>query len=227
MWMRVLLIEDEERLAQSIAQILKDHKMNVDIQYDGLQGYYYGLSDEYDIIILDVMLPRMDGFEVLDRLRNEKVETPIIMLTAKSTVEDKIEGLNRGADDYLTKPFNVEELVARIRALTRRKGEVILEELTYGDLTLNIHTHLLSSLTKSVRLGLKEYDLMELLISNPNQIFSKEQILSKVWGMESDVDENNVEAYISFLRKKLFFLKTNVRINTVRKVGYHLELYHD
>ncbi len=149
------------------------------------------------------------------------------MLTAKSTVEDKIEGLNRGADDYLTKPFNVEELVARIRALTRRKGEVILEELTYGDLKLNIHTHLLSSPTKSVRLGLKEYDLMELLISNPNQIFSKEQILSKVWGMESDVDENNVEAYISFLRKKLFFLKTKVRINTVRKVGYHLELDHD
>lgn len=225
--MRVLLIEDEHRLAQSIAQILKDHKMSVDIQYDGLQGYYYGLSDEYDIIILDVMLPRMDGFEVLDRLRAEKVETPIIMLTAKSTVEDKIEGLNRGADDYLTKPFNVDELVARIRALTRRKGEVVLEELSFHDLTLNTQNHLLSTNSKSVRLGLKEYDLMELLMNNPTQIFSKEQILSKVWGMESDVDENNVEAYVSFLRKKLFFLKTKVRINTVRKVGYHLEVEDD
>ncbi len=225
--MRVLLIEDEQRLAQSIAQILKDNKMNVDIQYDGLQGYYYGLSDEYDIIILDVMLPRMNGFEVLDKLREEKVETPIIMLTAKSTVEDKIEGLNRGADDYLTKPFNVEELIARIRALTRRKGEVVLEELSYHDLSLNTQNHLLACGTKSVRLGLKEYDLMELLLTNPNQIFSKEQILSKVWGMESDVDENNVEAYISFLRKKLFFLKTKVRINTVRKVGYHLEIADD
>lgn len=222
--MRLLVVEDEARLAEALGEILKTQKYAVDIVYDGEDGYDYACSNIYDAIVLDVMLPKMDGFEITRRLRSEGNTTPIIMLTARDNINDKIKGLDAGADDYLTKPFVPEELLARIRAISRRQGEVILDELKFEDVSLQLSNYTLDGQNRSIRLGPKEFEIMRLLMSSPNVIVPKEDILVKVWGTETDVEENNVEVYISFLRKKLDKLSDRVQISTIRKIGYRLEV---
>lgn len=221
--MKVLIVEDEIRLADTLSQIMTENKYMADAVNDGKVGFDYAMSGMYDIIVLDVMLPEMNGFEVVKLLRKNKISTPVILLTAKDEVADKINGLDRGADDYLTKPFVPEELLARIRALTRRQGEVIMNEISFADLTLNLSTFMLQKDSKSIHLGLKEFEVMRLLITNPLVIVSKEDMISKIWGVESEAEDNNVEVYISFLRKKLLYLGSKVNITTQRKIGYFLE----
>jgi len=221
--MRLLVVEDEVRLADALGQILKENKYTVDIVYDGESGLDYALSGIYDVIVLDVMLPGRDGFSVVREMRRQKNTTPVLLLTARDDVADKVTGLDSGADYYLTKPFAPDELLACIRALVRRPGEVVMDELKFSDLTLDLKSYLLSCQAKSVRLGLKEFEVMRMLMATPTKVVAKENILLKVWGSESDAEDNNVEVYISFLRKKLFFLKSRVSIATVRKLGYHLE----
>ncbi|MEL4861120.1 response regulator transcription factor [Pseudoflavonifractor phocaeensis] len=221
--MRILIVEDETHLAEALGQIMTEQHYQTDMVYDGADGLDYGLSAQYDAIILDVMLPKLDGFEVARRLRAAHVSTPILMLTARDEVPDKISGLDCGADDYMTKPFDSGELLARVRALTRRQGEVIGNTLTVGDLTLRLDVRCLICADSSVRLGFKEFEVLKLLMSNFHAVVPKEDIISKVWGLESEAEDNNVEVYISFLRKKLNFLGSSVTIGTVRKVGYFLE----
>ena len=222
--MQVLIVEDEPRLAETLAQLLREQRYLTDVVHDGRDGLAYAQNGQYDIIILDVMLPGMDGLELARTLRREKDATPILMLTARGEVADKVAGLDHGADDYMTKPFAPEELLARVRALTRRQGEVALEEMTFQDLTLELATHTLGCAGKSVRLSPKEFEVLRLLMSSASGVASKEALLSRVWGLESDAEDNNVEAYISFLRKKLAYLGSQVSITTLRKVGYRLEL---
>ncbi|AEG59741.1 response regulator transcription factor [Desulforamulus ruminis] len=221
--MRILIVEDEIRLAEALGQIMSEHKYAVDMVHDGADGLDYALSGLYDVIVLDVMLPKRSGFEVVRELRAKKVATPVLLLTARDEITDKVIGLDCGADDYMTKPFSPEELLARIRALARRQGEVVLEELSFADLTLNLSTRCLCSGSKSVHLGFKEFEVLKILMSNPKIVVPKEDLITKVWGMESNAEDNNVEAYISFLRKKFFFLGSKAGIGTVRKVGYRLE----
>ncbi len=222
--MKILIVEDEVRLADALGEIMRGEKYMADVVYDGRDGFDYALIGNYDVIVLDVMLPRMDGFTVVNQLRKQSIMTPIIMLTAKDGVEDKINGLDRGADDYMTKPFVPEELLARIRALTRRKGEVVLEEIRYEDLKLNLSNYDLWSGVKNIHLSYKEFEIMKILMSNPGILVSKETLIVKVWGDDSNAEDNNVEAYISFLRKKLHLLRSKVNITTTRKVGYKLEV---
>ena len=222
--MRVLIVEDERRLAEALGQIMAEQRYQADVVYDGADGLDYALTGQYDVIILDVMLPKLDGFEVASRLRHAHVSTPILMLTARDEMPDKIAGLDHGADDYMTKPFDIGELLARVRALTRRQGEVIGEQLADGDLTLELSTRCLRCESKSVRLGFKEFDVLRQLMVHPRSVVPKEDIIARVWGLESDAEDNNVEVYISFLRKKLIFLESTVSIGTVRKVGYYLEI---
>lgn len=221
--MRVLIVEDEIRLAEALGQIITEQKYAVDVVHDGASGLDYALSGLYDVIVLDVMLPKLSGFEVVRGLRAAKITTPVVLLTAKDEISDKVTGLDCGADDYMTKPFAPEELLARIRALSRRQGDVVLSEMTFADLTLNLSAYTLSRGAKSVHLGNKEFEVLRILMANPKQIISKEDLIIKVWGMDSEAEDNNVEAYISFLRKKFFFLGSKVNINTIRKVGYRLE----
>lgn len=220
--MRILIVEDEVRLAEALGQIMKENKYTVDIVNDGEAGYDCAMSGIYDVIVLDVMLPRMNGFEVVRQMRKEKNQTPVIILTAKDEINDKVSGLDCGADDYLTKPFSSEELSARIRALSRRQGEVVLNELCFADIKLDLNNYVLQCGYKTVRLGLKEFEVLRMLLGNPAGVISKEDILLKVWGTESDAEDNNVEAYVSFLRKKLAYLGSSVNINTMRKIGYYL-----
>jgi DNA-binding response OmpR family regulator len=221
--MQVLVVEDEVRLAETLAQLLREQKYVVDVVHDGKDGLAYAESGQYDVIVLDVMLPGMDGYQVARTLRRKRYATPILMLTARSGVSDKVTGLDCGADDYMTKPFAPEELLARVRALTRRQGEVVLEELTFEDLRLELTTHTLKCGEKSVRLSPKEFEVLRLLMANRGGMVPKETLIDKVWGMESDAEDNNAEAYISFLRKKLLYLGSRTSIATLRKVGYRLE----
>ncbi|MEE0857246.1 MAG: response regulator transcription factor [Ruminococcus sp.] len=221
--MQILIVEDEKRLAEALKQILTEQKYMADVVYDGVDGFEYGVSGIYDVIILDIMLPGKDGYQVAYELRKNKIDTPILMLTAKDTIPDKVSGLNSGADDYMTKPFAPEELLARIKALTRRKGEVVLDEQSFGDFDFNASTNTLSKDSKSVRLNFKEAEILKLLLANPEVIISKEDIITKVWGYDSDAGSNNVEAYISFLRRKLNFINSSTEIKAVKKMGYRLE----
>lgn len=221
--MRVLIVEDEKRIADALGRIMKDNKYSCDVVYDGLDGFLYAESDIYDVIILDVMLPKMSGLEIVKKLRDLKIKTPVLLLTARDSVHDKVNGLDSGADDYLTKPFSKEELLARVRALTRRQGEVIMNELRYSDVILSLSGYTLSCGEKSVHLGFKEFEILKLLMSNPKNVVQKEDIITKVWGYDSNAEDNNVEVYISFIRKKLSFIGSKVGIGTVRKIGYHLE----
>ena len=221
--MRILVADDERDLAEALEAMLKREHFSVDVVYDGQDALDYGLAENYDCLVLDIMMPRRDGLEVLRQLREKGVATPVLLLTAKGEVSDRIKGLNAGADDYLSKPFAMGEFVARVRALTRRQGEVLSDVLTVNDLSLDCTSRLLSAGERSVRLGFKEFDVLRLLMSTPKSVIPKEDIIAKVWGMESDAEDNNVEVYISFLRKKLSFLDSRVTIGTVRKVGYHLE----
>lgn len=222
--MKLLIVEDEMQLADALTEILRRNMYTVDTVYDGIDGLDNALTGIYDGIILDIMLPRMNGIEILCNIRKEKIQTPVLLLTARSEVEDKINGLDCGADDYLTKPFVTGELLARIRAMTRRKGEIIDDnKLEYNGLELNKNTCAIIYGGNDVKLSLKEYHIMEMLISNPRQILSKERIIEKIWGYESDVEYNNIEVYISFLRKKIAVLSAPVQIKTARGIGYSLE----
>ncbi|GGF92840.1 DNA-binding response regulator [Paenibacillus albidus] len=223
--MRILIVEDELHLAEALTQILKKHHYSVDAVHDGRSGLDYALSGIYDLLLLDIMMPEMDGISVLRALRNEGISTPVILLTAKGDIPDMVAGLDHGADDYIPKPFASELLLARIRAALRRKGEVLPEDgLKFGDLELNTANLRLSVKGKEMKLNLKECELLELLILRKQGVTSKEQIIEKLWGFDSEVEHNNVEVYVSFLRKKFTFLNSDVRISTIRGVGYVLEV---
>ena len=221
--MKILVVDDEVKLADALGELFRRNKFIADVVYDGEEGYFSAKNGDYDVIILDVMMPKIDGFEVVRRLRQNKINTPVLMLTALDEVSSRVKGLDCGADDYLTKPFASEELLARVRALTRRQSEFVFDCLTYHDVTLNTSNYTLSCGQKVVSLGAKEYEIMRLLLANPTQVLSKDTIISKVWGLDSDITENNVEAYMSFLRKKLFFIGSKVNINSKRLLGYYLE----
>ncbi|MBR1731923.1 MAG: response regulator transcription factor [Ruminococcus sp.] len=222
--MRLLLVEDEKRMAEALGEILRKEKYDVEIFNDGESGLLAALSDVYDIVILDVMLPKMSGFEIAKRVRKEGIKTPILMLTAKGELDDKVEGLDSGADDYLTKPFMTKELLARLRALTRRFSGETDRKLSFGDLELNTETCMLLCKTngQSVRLKEKEFNLMRYLLSNQGHIMDRETLAVKVWSLDSEAEYNNVEVYISFTRKKLKFIGSSVKIKAVRGIGYEL-----
>lgn len=223
--MRILLIEDEKRMAQALCEILRFEKYDVDHYDNGTDGLYAIESDIYDIVILDVMLPGMNGYEVAKKARIKGITTPILMLTAKSELDDKVTGLDSGADDYLTKPFMTKELLARLRALGRRNQNINDGiSLSYGDITLNTNTVMLTCVTngQSVRLSEKEYKILEYFIMNSSQILTREQLAMKIWGIESDAEYNNVEVYISFTRRKLSFVEAKTEIKAVRGIGYEL-----
>jgi DNA-binding response OmpR family regulator len=220
--LNVLIVEDERNLADALAQIMKRQRINAETVYDGALGLDYALSGIYDLIVLDVMLPKLNGFEVVKRMREEKNSTPVIMLTARDEIPDKVRGLDCGADDYMTKPFAPEELLARVRALSRRQGEVILDKLEFGDLSLDLGSNTLCRGSKSIRLGYRECEVLKILMSNTSIIIPKEKLITKVWGGDSEAEDNTVEAHISFLRKKFSYLGSAVEIETIRKVGYRL-----
>ena len=223
--MRILIVEDQVNLAEALAQILRKNNFTVDTANDGETGLDNALSGIYDLIILDIMLPKLDGITILKNLRRENIATPIIMLTAKGEISDKVIGLDSGADDYLAKPFATEELLARIRAMSRRKGEIIADNgLGFEDIELNTSTLKLTRGEREVKLTLKESEILEYLILRKNISTSKEVIIEKLWGYDAEVEHNHVEVYISFLRKKLTFLASRVVINTIRGVGYMLEV---
>lgn len=222
--MRVLVVEDEIRLADTLRDLLELDGYTVDVCHDGEAGLDNALSAIYDIVILDVMLPKLDGFSVLRHLRSAGNATPVLLLTARSEVTDRVTGLDTGADYYLTKPFEPKELLACIRALVRRSPELReTDSLTCGDLRLEKGTFTLNCGERSVRLSRKEFDMIELLMLNQKLVITKENLLLKVWGYESEAEDNNVEVYISFLRKKLAHLHSQVKIKTIRMVGYCLE----
>ena len=221
--MKVLVIDDEIKLADALGELFRRNKFVADVVYDGENGLFAATTGDYDVVVLDVMMPDLDGFEVVRRMREKKVSVPVLMLTARDEVSNRVKGLDCGADDYLTKPFASEELLARVRALTRRQSEMVYDEMSFADISLNPLNYTLSCGTKSVALGAKEYEIMRLFLSNPTQVIGKETIISKVWGLDSDITENNVEAYISFLRKKLFFIGSTLNIATNRMLGYFLE----
>ena len=225
--MKILIVEDDESLALAIAQILNEQKYQTEIAYNGEDGLDYALHDNYDLILLDIMLPKLDGFSLVKKLRQNKNNSPIIMLTAKDDIHSKITGLDSGADDYITKPFVKEELLARIRANARRQGDVIINTLSFCDLNLDLDTAILSCNTKSIQLSFKEFSILKILLVHPNLVINKEVLIDKVWGNESEAEANNVEAYISFLRKKFQFIGTKVSINTLRRLVYRLEVKND
>lgn len=223
--MRILIIEDEYALADAVSEILKKENFTVDIVTNGIEGEDEALTGIYDLILLDVMLPGKNGFEILERLKKEKIKTPIIMLTAKSEINDKLQGLENGADDYITKPFHIRELVARVKNMIKRNNA--MEEINiieYEDLKLNLDTCELICNEKNIRVNGKELKLLQQLLVNKNQIVSKEDITNKIWGYDSEAEYNNVEVYITFLRRKLKLLNSNVKIKAVRGVGYKMEV---
>lgn len=223
--MKLLLVEDEKQLSEALVQILSKNKYNVDAVYDGEDALDYALTGIYDAIVLDIMIPKKSGIEVLKELRKADIKTPIIMLTAKSQIEDRVRGLDLGADDYLTKPFATEELLARLRAITRRKDNDLIKDniLEFGDVRLNIDTYDLEVNGQSIRLTAKEFDIIKYFMDRPKAVVTKDNLIAKLWGYEANVEYNNIEVYISFIRKKLTYLKSNVSIVTLRGVGYRLE----
>ncbi len=226
--MRILLVEDEKRMAQALCEILRLEKYEVDHFADGIEGLAAIESDIYDIVILDVMLPGMNGFEIARNARRAGIRTPILILTAKSELDDKVIGLDSGADDYLTKPFVTKELLARLRALGRRNIGTPDGTLKYGDIALDTNTSTLSctSSDQTVRLSEKEYRILEYLISSSGQILTREQLAVKIWGFECEAEYNNVEVYMSFVRKKLLFVGSRTEIKAVRGIGYELRYGH-
>lgn len=222
--MNILVVEDERNLADAICQILKNEGIKTDVTYDGTTALTLAKSGIYDAIVLDVMLPGMSGLDVVRETRRAGVSTPVLMLTARTSTDDKVTGLDAGADDYMTKPFEAPELLARLRALTRRTGDVLLEEASFGDLKLDLTTHDLSCGERSVHLSGKEFEVMRMLMSSTSRVVSKQDLLTRVWGGGSEASENSVEAYVSFLRKKMNHLLSKVQITTLRMLGYRLEV---
>lgn len=222
--MRILLVEDEKYMAQAVEQVLKKNNYTVDLAYDGEYGLDCALSGIYDIIILDIMLPKIDGFDILKNLREERITVPVILLTAKGETSDKVKGLDLGADDYLSKPFRTDELLARLRALGRRKESLNFTNfLTYNDIELNPNTLELFCGKNKFKLTLKESQVLELLISMKEMFVTKSNIIEKIWGFDGEAEDSHVEVYISFLRKKLKALKSNTSIKTSRGLGYSLQ----
>lgn len=224
--MKILIIEDERLLAQSLAAMLEKKGFQVETVYDGETGAEYAVTGVYDLLILDVMMPGLDGYQVARAVRASHCGTPVLMLTAKSDLEDRIQGLNAGADYYLTKPFDARELLACVNALLRRQGGQI-NELTLGNTGLDLAASTLSCGEKSVRLSAREFDVMRLLLQSRKQILSKEVILARVWGFDSGAVENHVEVYVGFLRKKLRSIGSNIAITAVRRMGYRLEVVEE
>ena len=221
--MRLLLVEDEKQLSRALAKMLEKEGYEVDAVYDGEDGYLYGLTKAYDLIIMDVMMPKMNGFEALSKLRSKNVETPILMLTALADEHDKIAGLDYGADDYVAKPFSFDELAARIRALLRRRGKLVSDnKLQCGNATLDLTSYTLSTEKGSLKLTGKEFELVRYFFEYPNFVATKDELITKVWGLDGEFESNNLEAYISFIRKKLQHLEANVNIEAVRGVGYRV-----
>ncbi|MGL9808600.1 response regulator transcription factor [Enterococcus sp. DIV0970a] len=222
--MRILFVEDEPSIAEAIASLLKKQHYSVDLAYDGETGLDYAASGVYDLLVLDIMLPKIDGITLLKTLRKQNIRTPIIMLTAKSEVDDKVLGLDAGADDYLTKPFQMKALLARIRSLSRRKDlDYQEDQLAFGNVVLARNELQLTTTTNQVVLSPKEMKLMELFLARPKVILSKETIINKIWGFDPDVEENRVEIYVSLLRKKLTLLEADIGIRTIRNAGYILQ----
>ena len=221
--MRLLLAEDEKELSKALCAILKHNNYSVDAVFNGQDALDYGLCENYDGIILDIMMPKKNGLEVLKELRTQGISTPVLILTAKAEVDDRILGLDMGADDYLTKPFSMGELLARIRALTRRKAEFSPNLLSFGNLSLNRESFELSVGENKVRLGNKEFQMIEMLLNNPGRLISTEQFMERIWGYDTEAEINVVWVYISYLRKKLSNLGANLEIKAVRGVGYTLE----
>ena len=228
--LRILIIEDEYKLADIIASRLKKEHYTVDISTDGEEGLYNALTDIYDLIILDVMLPKLNGFEILKEIRNKNINSKVIMLTAKAMLDDKLTGFESGADDYVTKPFHIEELVARINVQLRKKSNrVNTDYIEYSDLKLNIKNSTLTCTTtnESIELVCKEFLLLEYLINNSNQIVSKDILYDKVWGLYNEIEQNNLETYISFIRRKINAIGSIVRIKAIRGLGYKLEVSNE
>ena len=222
-FMKILIIEDEKLLAESVKMLLTRKGFEVECVYDGKTGEQYAELGVYDLLILDVMMPEMDGYQVAREVRAKRCSTPILMLTAKSGLEDRITGLNSGADYYLTKPFDTRELLACINALLRRQGGQV-DEMTFGNTTLDLSTSILSCGEKSIRLSDREFDMMRFLLQSRERNLSKEVLLVRIWGFESNATENHVEVYVGFLRKKLQSIGSNIRIEAIRRQGYHLEV---
>lgn len=227
--MKILIVEDEYALADAIGQTLKNCNYNTTICNDGLSGLNEALTGVYDCIVLDIMMPKMNGYQVIKELRKEKIQTPILLLSAKSEIESKVYGLDMGADYYLTKPFATKELIACIRAITRRKEQVIENTLSFGDIELKVDQSELvnRSNEQSIQVSNKELQLIEILITNKGRIVSKDLIFEKIWGYDSDAEYNSIEVYISFLRKKLTVIDSNVKIKSKRGLGYSLEYSDD
>ena len=224
--MKILIIEDEYNLADAISTMLKKEKYSVRIEVDGLKGLEEALTDMYDLIILDVMLPHKNGFEILKELNKEKINSKVLMLTAKNTIEDKLTGFNNGAIDYLTKPFHMEELLARVNIQLRKNNNISNDNIVLGDISLNIKSMELSNidLEHKVKIIGKEFQLLELFMDNPNVVMEKEQVFLKIWGYDSESDINTLEAYISFIRKKLKLVKSKINLKAIRNMGYILEV---
>lgn len=225
--MRLLLAEDEKELSHALVTVLLHNNYSVDAVYNGQDALDYINMGNYDGAILDIMMPKMDGITVLKKVRASGNQLPILMLTAKAEIDDRVLGLDCGADDYLTKPFSMKELLARIRAMTRRQTTASDTTLSFGNITLDRSTYMLSSKTESLRLASKEFQMLEMLLANPGQVISTEQFMDKIWGYDSDAEQNVVWVYISYLRKKLTVLQADIGIKAVRGLGYTLEELHD
>ena len=225
--MRLLLAEDEKELSHALVTVLLHNNYSVDAVYNGQDALDYINMGNYDGAILDIMMPKMDGITVLKKVRASGSQIPILMLTAKAEIDDRVLGLDCGADDYLTKPFSMKELLARLRAMTRRQTAAADTTLSYGNITLDRSTYMLFSKTESLRLASKEFQMLEMLLANPGQVISTEQFMDKIWGYDSDTEQNVVWVYISYLRKKLTVLQASVGIKAVRGLVYTLEELHD
>ena len=226
--MNILIIEDEYSLADAVAETLKKEKFNVVIKTNGEEGEDEALTENYDLILLDVMLPEKNGFDILKYLKKEKINTPVIMLTAKSEIEDKLNGLEHGADDYITKPFAMRELMARVKAVLKRANNIDnTEMLEYGDIILDLKNAKLKCKENEIQISGKELEIVEQLLLNKNQVLSRENLLERIWGYDSEAEYNNVEVYITFIRRKLKLINSNVNIKAVRGIGYKLEEKND
>lgn len=227
--MKILIIEDEYNLADAISSLLKSKKYDVEIKTDGELGLEEALTNIYDLIILDVMLPHKNGFDILKELKDENITSKVLMLTAKSTIEDKMNGFNNGADDYLTKPFHMDELLARVNVQLRKANNIFNDTIELGDIVLNIRSMELYNKNEkyTVKIIGKEFQLLEFLMNNPNRVIEKEQLFIKIWGYDSECDINTLEAYISFIRKKLKLIKSKINLKAIRNMGYILEVYDE
>ena len=225
-YLKILIIEDEYNLADAISSMLKSKKYDVVIKTDGEVGLEEALTDIYDLIILDVMLPYKNGFEILKELRSEKIKSKVLMLTAKNTIDDKMVGFNNGADDYLTKPFHMEELMARVNVQLRKGNDPLGEQIELGDISLNINSMELCNKNENHKVKIigKEFQLLELLMRNANRVMEKEQLFVKIWGYDTECDINTLEAYVSFIRKKLKLIKSKINLKAIRNMGYVLEV---